>query len=320
MTDLIRIGRILVDVDALAPPHPALAQAFAQAQASGAALTVVDVLAEVPRAARTFVTPEIEAELLADRQARLEAMVRDAPAGVAVETAVLRGRPALALVRAVLRGGYDLVIRAHRRDLSAEPRPYGAVDIQLLRTCPCPVWIAGPEAAARPRRVMVAINAQPDGQEEEALNAAMVGLARTVRDPAGDPVRVLFAWLPYGEELMRPRLSEAAYRRYVEESEQIARAALARAVAACGPAAAGIEAELVRGLPEEAIPKAAAAHRADLIVMGTVARTGIAGLVIGNTAERVLRRIQGSVLAVKPPGFVSPVTLDETAASVVLLQ
>jgi nucleotide-binding universal stress UspA family protein len=41
--------------------------------------------------------------------------------------------------------------------------------------------------------------------------------------------------------------------------------------------------------------------------MGTVARTGIAGLVMGNTAERVLRRLHGSVLAVKPPGVVSPV-------------
>jgi nucleotide-binding universal stress UspA family protein len=45
----------------------------------------------------------------------------------------------------------------------------------------------------------------------------------------------------------------------------------------------------------------------DLVVMGTVARSGIRGLVMGNTAERVLQRLRGSVLAVKPPGFVSPV-------------
>jgi hypothetical protein len=28
---------------------------------------------------------------------------------------------------------------------------------------------------------------------------------------------------------------------------------------------------------------------------------------MGNTAERVLRALRGSVLAVKPPGFVTPV-------------
>ena len=51
--------------------------------------------------------------------------------------------------------------------------------------------------------------------------------------------------------------------------------------------------------------------QADLVVMGTVARTGIAGLLIGNTAEAILEQVQCSVLAVKPPGFVSPVKLPD---------
>jgi nucleotide-binding universal stress UspA family protein len=44
--------------------------------------------------------------------------------------------------------------------------------------------------------------------------------------------------------------------------------------------------------------------------MGTVARTGINGLLMGNTAEMILTQIDCSVLAVKPQGFVSPVTLE----------
>ena len=50
---------------------------------------------------------------------------------------------------------------------------------------------------------------------------------------------------------------------------------------------------------------------ADLVVMGTVARTGIAGLFIGNTAEAILDQLACSVLAVKPSGFVTPVKLSE---------
>jgi nucleotide-binding universal stress UspA family protein len=49
----------------------------------------------------------------------------------------------------------------------------------------------------------------------------------------------------------------------------------------------------------------------DLIVMGTVGRSGISGLFIGNTAEKVLQKVDCSVLAVKPEGFVSPVKLDQ---------
>jgi nucleotide-binding universal stress UspA family protein len=47
---------------------------------------------------------------------------------------------------------------------------------------------------------------------------------------------------------------------------------------------------------------------ADLIVTGTVGRSGIPGFFIGNTAEEVLQTTQASVLAVKPRNFVSPVT------------
>ena len=51
-------------------------------------------------------------------------------------------------------------------------------------------------------------------------------------------------------------------------------------------------------------------ERINLLVMGTVARTGIPGLVIGNTAETVLRDARCSVLAVKPPGFETPVLVE----------
>ena len=57
------------------------------------------------------------------------------------------------------------------------------------------------------------------------------------------------------------------------------------------------------------IPEFVVGHGTELVVMGTVARGGIAGLLIGNTAERVLRKLPCSVLAVKPDDFVSPVIL-----------
>ena len=59
------------------------------------------------------------------------------------------------------------------------------------------------------------------------------------------------------------------------------------------------------------IPELATAKEVELIVMGTVSRTGVAGLLIGNTAERILHQVDCSVLTVKPDGFVTPVRLDE---------
>jgi nucleotide-binding universal stress UspA family protein len=68
---------------------------------------------------------------------------------------------------------------------------------------------------------------------------------------------------------------------------------------------------LLKGVAGKVIPKLAQTKGIELIVMGTVSRAGVAGLIIGNTAENVLDQVDCSVLTVKPEGFVSPVRLDE---------
>lgn len=68
---------------------------------------------------------------------------------------------------------------------------------------------------------------------------------------------------------------------------------------------------LIRGEASVVLLRTVRSLEADLLVMGTVARTGIAGLIIGNTAETVLDQVNCSVLAIKPDGFVSPVRLEK---------
>lgn len=66
---------------------------------------------------------------------------------------------------------------------------------------------------------------------------------------------------------------------------------------------------MVKGNARKEIPALAKSIEADLIVMGTVGRTGIPGFIMGNTAETILNHIDCSVLAIKPPGFETPVTV-----------
>ena len=68
---------------------------------------------------------------------------------------------------------------------------------------------------------------------------------------------------------------------------------------------------LIKGDPRKKIPAFAEEIKADLVVMGTVARTGISGFFMGNTAETILNQLNCSVLAIKPPGFITPVSLEE---------
>jgi nucleotide-binding universal stress UspA family protein len=68
---------------------------------------------------------------------------------------------------------------------------------------------------------------------------------------------------------------------------------------------------LLKGAARKEIPALAKRLAIDCIVMGTVARTGICGFIMGNTAETILEQIDCSVLAIKPPGFVTPVVLED---------
>ncbi len=57
---------------------------------------------------------------------------------------------------------------------------------------------------------------------------------------------------------------------------------------------------LKQGPAAKVITSEAARLKAQLVVMGTVARTGVRAKLIGNTAEQVLARLKTDVLAIKP--------------------
>jgi len=66
---------------------------------------------------------------------------------------------------------------------------------------------------------------------------------------------------------------------------------------------------VIKGDAKHIVPIIARELNVDRIIMGTVARTGIPGFLMGNTAESIVNQIDCSVLMIKPPGFVSPVSL-----------
>jgi universal stress protein E len=60
------------------------------------------------------------------------------------------------------------------------------------------------------------------------------------------------------------------------------------------------------GLPEAVIEHVAIKIDAELVILGTIGRTGISAALIGNTAEHVIDQLNCDVLALKPDGYVSP--------------
>jgi universal stress protein E len=299
---------ILVDVDALGQQHPALDAALNLATHFHAKVKIVDVIWDVPPGARSFVTPRVEREIVDNHREHLARLACWRQRPVPVETAILRGAPGIALVQEALRHGHDLLVRAHGRDLPDEAPLFGPVDLHLLRVCPCPVWLVGPHQPARPH-VIAAVDGSTTHPDEQALNLHIIERALRLREARGGSMTVLNAWRAYGEHLLQPRMSPQVFADFLQRAERTARDGVAALVESFGERLTDVRVDVVKGDPADVIPAIAFEKQADSIVMGSMGRSGLAGIFMGNTAERVLRRWQGSVFVVKPLGFVSPVVL-----------
>jgi nucleotide-binding universal stress UspA family protein len=301
--------RILVDIDATATAHPALERAIVLARRARAALTVTDVMT-VPAQARHYLPPGIEERLIEERRQQLAAIAGEIT-DIEVEAKLLIGRPGSVLIEEVLRSEHDLIMRSHARDVAAaDSRIFGAVDMELLRKCPCPVLLARHGHPAEKPRIACAIDASSEDPDTQALNAKIVGAALLMADYLeSDPPTLFHAWVPFGEGVVRSHASDEQFAAYLDKAHQRAAATLRQVARSSGSAFDETRIVLRRGEPHDAIPEFVVSAGIDLLVMGTVARGGIPGLLIGNTAERVLRKLPCSVLTLKPDGFVSPVHL-----------
>jgi nucleotide-binding universal stress UspA family protein len=79
-------------------------------------------------------------DIAEDRMRRLVEESTDQ--GVSASGSVVFGRSWLAIIREVLRGSYDLVMVGTRKLGAFKSALLGSIGIQLLRKCPCPVWIS----------------------------------------------------------------------------------------------------------------------------------------------------------------------------------
>jgi universal stress protein E len=294
-------ARIIVDLDAAAAAHPALDRAADLARVCGARLMLVDVVT-VPDAARRYLPAGAEDLVVNTRRSRLEQL---AASVTDLETAVevLKGRPAQALIAEAAAGDYDLVVRSHARDLAATPRLLGSVDMQLFRHCPATVWAVGPQASNPPRTVVAAVHADRTDAAGDALNVRILETAHLMAQASGGRLIVLQAWHPFAEDTLKSRYSAADFTAYVTAAGETARQDLDALLETSRGITREARVELLRGAAEDVLPAYTVANGVDLVVMGTMARSGLSGLIMGNTAERLLQRLPCSVMAVKPEGF-----------------
>lgn len=304
--DILFVGRGAED------ETDALEQALSLARHNGAKLTALVVGPDVPDAIAPYRETLVEA-LERDMRQAIEA-VRDAiglgPDDVPVTVEVRCGSaPVVHIIQRVIRDGHDLVVK--KADSGDGQTGFKAVDMHLLRKCPCPVWLCRRIARSREEmRVGVAVDPESREAAGHDLSLRLLTLARSLADTCSGELEIIACWEFEYEGFLRhspwARVPEDEVQGAVTGAQEAHRSALSALVEASGIGGA-YRIHHERGRPGDAVPTRVDELALDILVMGTVARTGLPGFLIGNTAEDIVQRIRCSLLAVKPPGFVSPV-------------
>ena len=315
-----RFKNILLIHDPASPDEGALRRASSLARRNQARLTLFSVLKDIPPSAYLVVpdrsVSQLQAELSEERSEMLDQQARHIAAdGVEVATRVVTGMPFLEIIRQVLREQHDLVIVTAEGKGGIKERVFGSTSMHLMRKCPCPVWVMKPKRAEPYRRILAAVDVADrftDEPERRSLNSVIMQLASDLARMDHSELHLVQAWSLYAEGYLEARggMSEKQIRKMRQELKQQYESRISTLLGDIDLRGVEFHQHLVRSSASEAIIKLVRKHQIDLLVMGTVCRTGLAGFFIGNTAEKVLGNVDCSVLTLKPEGFVSPVTLE----------
>jgi nucleotide-binding universal stress UspA family protein len=148
------ITNILVPVDFSPHAEHAFTYAATLAERFGAKLALLyvvdDSFATGGWSSEIYVpnVPELMQNLIADADRRLATLKASAAAlGLKAETAVIRGRPAHAIVEHAQNGGFDLIVMGTHGRTGMSHVVIGSVAERVLRKAPCPVLtVRGTEA------------------------------------------------------------------------------------------------------------------------------------------------------------------------------
>lgn len=317
-----RFKNILLVCNFDARQHMAVERAVSLARQNEARLTVFSVIRELPAEVHMATTGLLSRELLDlvvnDYREKVDALAADmVQQGVDARTQVVTGTPFLEIIRQVLRDRHDLVILAAEGKGGVKERLFGSTSMHLMRKCPCPVWVVKSAKRAKYKRVLAAVDITNDfpDRDRESLNPLIMQLASSLVRMDGSEFHLVQVWSVFAEGYLevRGQMEDTSLSKLRKDTKRQYTRKLDSLLADVDLNGITVHKHLPRSdNASRAIIKLAKSKKIDLLVMGTVCRTGLAGFFIGNTAEKVLSEVNCSVLTVKPEGFITPVTLENS--------
>ncbi len=312
-------SNIAVYIDSSVDNSVTLAQTTTLALSKSAKVTLIGVSRPVVAPAKISMMPDVFDSIdLAVQQSLAEALdqakAQLCQQGLNVGVDILSGEPFIEIIRSVLTHKFDLVV------ITAAAKPnriaetfFGSTQMHLLRKCPCPVWIVKGSASHQIKKIITSIDTLSDEPEEGSVNQNLINGSKVMVDTFSPQIDFLQVWALYGEGHLQVRggVSEQKLSAMREQLLRQYKEALSAYIEEHDWTGIKLTKNYINSnYPSDEILTKVESDHPDLLIMGTVCRTGISGFFIGNTAERVLNQVSCSVLAFKPNNFITPITLE----------
>ncbi len=222
--------------------------------------------------------------------------------GVTVRTAVLEERPvADGVLARALDSDPRFVMKGTQYHSIAERAILVDTDWQLIRSCPYPLWLVKPGDFREEPVIIASVDPTHEHDKLAALDQAIIDAAKSIAGPIGGDVHLFHTYqrlVGIGSEANKTfksiKLPIDEVDKRMQQEHRKALDALAEKN--------GVDKEHTHQLPgrtRELLPTFARSKKADLVVMGALARWGIKRMVIGSTTERVLDHLPCDVLIVR---------------------
>ena len=222
-----------------------------------------------------------------------------------VETDVSHDRPAHEGIMArALEIEPRFVVKGTRYHSAAERATFAYTDWQLIRNLDRPLWFVKPHGWREKPVIVAAVDPTHQHDREAALDRVIVEVGRDLAGRSGGRLKLLHTYQRVAEvgawaklEFKPVRVPVADLDRKIREEHRNKLDSLA--------AAYEIPDKDVHQLPgrtSEVLPAFAREQKADLVIMGALARASLARRALGSTAEQVLDHLHCDILVVRADG------------------
>ncbi|MFT5760823.1 MAG: universal stress protein E [Alteromonadaceae bacterium] len=311
---MVSLHKLLVVTPANSIQPSVISQSIKLAKNHQSHVTFFSVAEEIPKEQLALITllppQEVMENLVKEQHVVLQKSIEQFNHNYdSVDAKNVIGVPFIEVTKKVQQEDYDLVVLAAKTSDRPRKRFFGSTTIHLMRKCPCPVLTIGTKEDKPIKRIVAAIDVYAPSEEGLALNNKILTWAANLAAAEKAELHVIHAWELPGEAYLKGW----GHNSEVDRLEMIMKEQLDRQKLFDKTLKNNFSSDnfpntkLIEGTAQEEIPKYIEEQEIDLVVMGTVCRTGITGLFIGNTAESILSEVSCSVLTLKPEGFETPV-------------